>query len=85
MANRHQLGAVLTVLALSCSLPAASADTSADAIFYNGKVIVLGDAGMKIVQGFAIKDGRYLVVGPNGSVTRFRDLTPAWSISRVAR
>jgi len=71
MANRQQLGAVLTVLALSCSLPAASADTAADAIFYNGKVVVLGDAGMKIVQGFAIKDGRYLVVGPNGSVTRF--------------
>ena len=71
MANRHQLGAVLTVVALSCSLPAVSADTAADAIFYNGKVIVLGDAGMKIVQGFAIKDGRYLVVGPNGSVSRF--------------
>lgn len=67
----------------------------ADAIYYNGKVITMDEAGGKrrhphdddddddggkrraggksgIVRAFAVKDGRFIAVGSNGEVMRYR-------------
>lgn len=52
----------------------AHARIAADAIYHNGKVITMDEAGGKrrIVQAFAVKDGRFIAVGSNGEAMRYR-------------
>ena len=61
------------LLPLYSSLSSA-AWTDADAIFFNGKVITVDDAGTKgkIVRAFAVKDGRFIAVGSNGEAMRHK-------------
>jgi predicted amidohydrolase YtcJ len=78
MANRFRLLSI-AVLAFAYSIPTMSdAQVIADAIFFNGKVITVDDVvqgnntvSAKIVQAFAVKDGRYVAVGSNGDVDPF--------------
>ena len=46
----------------------------ADSIFINGKVITMDDSSRKtrIVQAFAIKDGRFIAAGSNGEAMRHK-------------
>jgi predicted amidohydrolase YtcJ len=50
------------------------ARVDADSIFVNGKVITMDDASSKtrIVQAFAIKDGRFVAAGSNGEAMRYK-------------
>jgi predicted amidohydrolase YtcJ len=50
------------------------ARVDADSIFINGKVITMDDASSKtrIVQAFAIKDGRFVAAGSNGEAMRYK-------------
>src|SRR5688500_3968804 len=52
----------------------AHARIHADAIYYNGKVVTMDEAGgsARIVQAFAVKDGRFIAVGSNGEAMRYR-------------
>src|SRR5687767_14819463 len=45
-----------------------------DSIFINGKVITMDDSSRKrrIVQAFAIKDGRFIAAGSNGEAMRHK-------------
>jgi predicted amidohydrolase YtcJ len=72
-------------LILSCSSLLAAPDApgvpampwvDADAIFFNGKVITMDRAEKsKIVQAFAVKDGRFLAVGSVGEAMRHKGRT----------
>ena len=52
----------------------AHARIDADAIYYNGKVVTMDEAGGKrrIVQAFAVKDGRFIAAGSNGEAMRYK-------------
>ena len=46
----------------------------ADSIFVNGKVVTMDDSSRKsrIVQAFAVKDGRFIAAGSNGEAMRYK-------------
>jgi hypothetical protein len=52
----------------------AHATLDADSIFVNGKVITMDDASRKtrIVQAFAVKEGRFIAAGSNGEAMRYK-------------
>ena len=52
----------------------AHARVDADSIFFNGKVITMDAASAKtrIVQAFAIKDGRFIAIGSDGEAMRYK-------------
>jgi predicted amidohydrolase YtcJ len=52
----------------------AHARVDADSIFFNGKVITMDAASAKtrIVQAFAIKDGRFIATGSDGEAMRYK-------------
>ena len=67
---------IFPVAAVLASPPAhtpAHARIDADAVYYNGKVITMEAGGeSRIVQAFAVKDGRFVAVGSNGEAMRYR-------------
>ena len=74
------LAVVLSLVSIAAVLAAppehtpAQARIDADSIFVNGKVITMDDSSPKtrIVQAFAIKDGRFIAAGSNGDAMRFK-------------
>src|SRR5208282_4726148 len=65
-----QLGIATLAACLAISLGgSAVAAQPADTVFVNGKVFTADD-GSSIVQGFAVKDGRFLAVGTSQTVRR---------------
>ncbi len=82
MTNRSSFKLLLAV-ALSTPMVAitappentpAHARVNADSIFFNGKVITMDAASAKtrIVQAFAIKDGRFIAIGSDGEAMRYK-------------
>jgi predicted amidohydrolase YtcJ len=82
MTNRSSFKLLLAV-ALSTPMVAitappentpAHARVNADSIFFNGKVITMDGASAKtrIVQAFAIKDGRFIAIGSDGEAMRYK-------------
>ena len=60
------IGAVSVLLASCTSQPATNGQVvSADMVFTNAKVLTV-DARSSVAQAFAVKDGRFLLVGTNG-------------------
>lgn len=60
----------LMVLSLCGAARAQQRVLPADEIFLNGKIITV-DAGERIAQAFAVKDGKFIAVGSNAEVRRF--------------
>lgn len=66
--------ALTTVFAAPPEHTPAHARIDADSIFFNGKVITMDDTSAKtrIVQAFAIKDGRFIAIGSDGEAMRYK-------------
>lgn len=81
MSDRLKLVLSLALCASPLSLVAAPpahtpahARIDADSIFVNGKVVTMDEANPKrrIVEAFAVKDGRFIAAGSEGEAMRFR-------------